>query len=80
MDDITIKAEDTLRDFWKDEHREYEDWLRILKEDVIEGEYGYEPGEFDVFPDAWVFLFCEGLTPQQAWQRALDAHKPRVSD
>lgn len=48
-------------------------WLEELEEDVIQDEYGYEPGEFTVIPEDWYPLFCEALTPQQAWQRALDA-------
>lgn len=49
-------------------------WIRALDEDVIQGEYGYEPGEFTVYPDGWRHMWREGLTPQQAFQRALDAH------
>ncbi len=51
-----------------------QDWMRALKEDVIEGEYGYEEGEFDFFPQLWQPLYDEGLTPSQAFRRALDAH------
>lgn len=47
-------------------------WIEVLTEDVIEGEFGYEPGEFTVYPEHWRPLFKEGLTPRQAWQRALD--------
>lgn len=53
----------------------FEKWIRELDEDVIQGEFGYEPGEFSVYADHWYPLFAEGLTPRQAWQRALDAHK-----
>lgn len=53
--------------------RNFEEWIRQLTEDVIEGEFGYEPGEFSVFPEHWRPLFRKGLTPRQAWQRALDA-------
>ena len=28
----------------------FDEWIRQLKEDVICGDYGYEDGEFDVFP------------------------------
>lgn len=48
-------------------------WIEVLTEDVIQSEFGYEPGEFTVYPGAWRPLFKEGLTPRQAWQRALDA-------
>lgn len=50
----------------------YETWLRELDEDVIQDEFGYEPGEFTVYSTHWVGLYEEGLTPRQAWQRALD--------
>lgn len=52
----------------------FDAWIRELTEDVIEDEFGYERGEFNVFPDLWRPLFKEGLTPRQAWQRAMDAH------
>ncbi|AIB11820.1 hypothetical protein ABAZ39_07375 [Azospirillum argentinense] len=48
-------------------------WLQHLEEDVIQGEYGFEPGEFSVFPEYWRQMFTDGLTPQQAYRRALDA-------
>ncbi|WP_431861483.1 hypothetical protein [Azospirillum sp.] len=53
---------------------EFRTWLRALEEDVIQGEYGFEPGEFTVYADHWRPLFDEGLTAKQAWRRALDAH------
>ena len=53
----------------------FREWVRALDEDVIQGEFGYEPGEFTVYPDDWRPLYREGLTPRQAWQRALDAHR-----
>lgn len=52
----------------------YSEWLETLEEDVIQGEFGYERGEFTVYPDHWRGLFDEGLTPLQAWERALYAH------
>lgn len=55
--------------------RRFEKWIDELREKVIEEEFGYEPGEFTVYPSLWKSLFREGLTPRQAWQRALDAHK-----
>jgi hypothetical protein len=51
----------------------FDRWIQVLREDVIEGEFGYEPGEFTVFREHWRPLFKEGLSPRQAWQRALDA-------
>ena len=51
----------------------FDAWIRNLDEGVIQGEHGYERGEFTVFPELWRPLYAEGLTPAQAWQRALDA-------
>jgi len=53
--------------------RKFRAWIHELDEDVIQGDYGYERGEFTVYPDHWRAMFREGLTPQQAFQRALDA-------
>ncbi len=53
----------------------FEAWVRALDEDVVQGEYGYEPGEFAVHPEHWRHMFEEGLTPVQAFRRALDAHR-----
>jgi hypothetical protein len=53
--------------------RNFREWIRRLDEDVIQGEFGYEDGEFTVYPSLWRSLFNEGLTPREAWQRALDA-------
>lgn len=55
--------------------KQFDEWIRELDEEVIQGEFGYEDGEFDVFPDMWRALYEEGLTPQQAFRRALNAHK-----
>jgi hypothetical protein len=52
----------------------FDKWIDELRESVIEGEYGYEPGEFTVYPQEWRPMFYEGLTPQQAFKRALDAY------
>lgn len=51
----------------------FEDWITALNLDVVQDEYGYEEGEFTVYPDEWHPLWLEGLTPQQAFRRALDA-------
>ncbi|MGI9489161.1 MAG: hypothetical protein ACR2RF_25400 [Geminicoccaceae bacterium] len=59
---------------WEDNEC-YDSWLNELREDVIEGEYGYELGEFNVYANLWWPLYEEGLTPQQAFRRALDAHR-----
>jgi hypothetical protein len=58
----------------------FREWIRQLDEDVIQGEYGYEPGEFTVYTSHWYPLFKEGLTPQQAWQRALDGFAQKRHD
>jgi len=47
-------------------------WIDTLEIDVIQFEFGYEPGEFTVYPAHWRPLYDEGLTPRAAWQRALD--------
>lgn len=55
------------------EASQFDEWIRALDEDVIQGKFGYEEGEFTVYPELWRPMFKEGLTPDQAWQRALDA-------
>jgi hypothetical protein len=52
----------------------YEAWLTELDEDVIQGEFGYEPGEFTVYSSHWRELYDQGLTPREAWQRAIDGY------
>jgi hypothetical protein len=52
----------------------FEEWLRELDEDVIQGEYGYEPGEFTVYPDLWMPAFKAGQTPREAFDGALEAY------
>ena len=51
---------------------DFEKWIEELDNDVIQGEYGYERGEFTVYPDLWKPLFDEGLSPKQAFDRALN--------
>jgi hypothetical protein len=51
----------------------FDRWIEILRDDIIQGEFGYEPGEFTVYREHWRPLFKKGLTPRRAWQRALDA-------
>lgn len=50
----------------------FREWLRELEEDVVQDEFGYEPGEFTVYWSHWQTLYDEGLSPREAWQRALD--------
>ena len=58
----------------KDKIARFAEWLHVLEEDVICGEFGYEEGEFTVHPDLWHSSFDHGLSPQQAFRRALDMH------
>ena len=53
----------------------FDAWIDELDETIIQGEYGYEPGEFTVYPSHWRPLYEEGLTPAQAFRRALDAYR-----
>lgn len=53
---------------------DFDEWIRVLDEDVIQDEYGYEDGEFAIFPELWRGMFDGGLTPAAAFRRALDAH------
>lgn len=61
--------------------RHFRNWLEELEIGVIQGEYGYEDGEFNVYPSHWRPMFDRGLTPQEAFRRALDMHAcGRVED
>jgi hypothetical protein len=60
-----------------DEDEKFQEWVRQLDEDVIQAEYGYERGEFTVTPTLWHPLYAEGLTPAEAFKRALAAHVAR---
>ena len=51
----------------------FDRWIEQLREEVVHGEYGYEEGEFTVYPSEWRQLYKDGLTPSQAFKRALDA-------
>lgn len=51
----------------------FREWIRMLDEDVIQGEYGYDRGEFTVYAEHWYPHYLEGLTPAQSFKRALDA-------
>lgn len=59
---------------------QYRKWLDVLEHEVIEDEFGYEPGEFTVYSGAWEELYKEGLSPREAWQRALDGHRNARKD
>lgn len=54
---------------------DFDRWVRELDEDVIQGEYGYEQGEFSVFPSLWWSLYHRKLSPRDAWLVALNEHK-----
>lgn len=56
-----------------DVDEKFREWIRVLDEDVIQEEYGYEDGEFTVFAEHWHEHYRQGLTPQQSFKRALDA-------
>jgi hypothetical protein len=58
----------------------FDEWIRELDEDVIQGDYGYEDGEFTVYPALWRPLFRRGLTPKEAFMRALDAMQGERDD
>lgn len=57
-----------------DDDMAFDRWMRELNEDVIQGEYGYEEGEFTAYPEMWHSLYVEGLAPSAAFKRALDAY------
>jgi replicative superfamily II helicase len=52
----------------------FREWIRALDEDVIQGDYGYERGEFTVYAEHWHDYYLEGLTPAESFKRALDAY------
>jgi hypothetical protein len=56
-----------------EEDEAFDAWIEALNEDVVQAEYGYEPGEFTVYPSHWWSLYNRGLTPSQAFKFALDA-------
>lgn len=37
----------------------FDRWIDELTNDVVQGEYGYEPGEFTVYPSQWRPLYKE---------------------
>ncbi len=51
----------------------FDEWITELDEEIIQEEYGYERGEFTVYPEHWRSMFEDGLTPSQAFVRALNA-------
>ena len=64
----------------ENENEVFDQWIRELDEDVIQGEFGYEEGEFTVYVDLWRPLYERGLTPMQAFRAALDAHVEASND
>jgi hypothetical protein len=53
--------------------QDFDDWLDELQT-VVLPDFGFEEGEFTVYPDLWRGLYDQKLTPREAFQRALDAH------
>lgn len=51
----------------------FRSWIEELEVDVIQSEFGFEPGEFTVYREHWRPAWREGLTPLAAFRRALDA-------
>lgn len=51
----------------------FERWIEELDRDVIHDGFGYEEGEFAVYPEAWRPYYRQGLTPREAFERALQA-------
>lgn len=68
------KASESQDDDGQEWSEAYLAWLRDLEERVIQGEHGYEPGEFGVYPESWAQMYEDGLTPDAAWRRAMEAH------
>jgi hypothetical protein len=62
------------------QRRNFDAWIAELEEDVIQGEFGYEPGEFTVYPEHWRPSFRAGRTPREAFRRALDAYEEARSE
>lgn len=62
------------------EEHNFDDWVEELELDVIQGEYGYEPGGFTVFPAMWFGKFNRGLTPSEAFAEALRDHAEAQMD
>ena len=52
---------------------EFYEWMRMLNEDVIQREFGYEDGEFTAYPSMWRYAFNKGMTPRQVFIDALAA-------
>lgn len=53
--------------------QKFDDWIDTLRTEVIQEEYGFEEGEFEVAPELWYYMYKKGLTPAQAFRLALDA-------
>jgi len=58
----------------RDKEEAFDEWIRALQEDVIQDEYGYEPGEFAVYPSLWRPAYDAGRTPREAFELALKAY------
>lgn len=56
-----------------DTDEKFREWIRVLDEEVVQAEYGYERGEFTIYAGHWHDHYLQGLTPAQSFKRALDA-------
>jgi hypothetical protein len=52
----------------------FDDWICELDEEIIQGGYGYERGEFTVYPELWRPAFIAGQTPREAFEASLKAY------
>lgn len=53
----------------------FDAWVDELKEKVVQEEYGYEEGEFTVYPNHWRQMYDRGMPPSAAFKRALAARE-----
>ena len=56
------------------ERPDFDEWIRQLDEDVLQGMACYGPGEFTVYPEVWRPMYDDGLTPTEAYEKALSFH------
>jgi hypothetical protein len=54
---------------------DFDRWMDVLNEEVIQGEYGYEHGEFEAYPSLWWSLYHRRMTPSEAFAYALKVHR-----
>ena len=61
-----------------DQDTAFDDWIDDLRINVAQGEFGYEPGELTIYPEMWRPMFDRGLTPSEAFRRALGDDDPKT--